>query len=441
LSLLDEISSPPAKKLRAEQSAERNGIEQGQLYTSSPKSCKTYQRKRKYPDPDVHVHSSDTASERSSKISDRFLFMPSSSLTPRCCKLRHKICDLRKELRYSNQKNKRLKKSRSLKTSVKGYFNIVMSLLVLRSTALKTFVTMQCFHTHKTPWTRKQKQLALSIFYKSPSAYKFLRNNLKFILPSEKAIYNWLKITNLKTGLDTKLIEQLSEKAKSMNDKEKEVVLLMDEISLKKDLKINWTLDEIEGYEDLGTLGKCNKIGNSALVFYLRGLYYKWKFPFCYYISAGPIVKEKLKQIVEGVIEKLLSISIKPRAIVCDQGSNNRGAFALLGTNKERPYFFVNNSKIYTLYDVPHLTKSVRNNLMNPKIIFFVENKKISWDDIRQVYEIDKKSNTTRALNKISDIHLNPNAFQKMRVKYATQIFSHTMSVSFTHCSAIETDY
>jgi hypothetical protein len=178
----------------------------------------------------------------------------------------------------------------------------------------------------------------------------------------------------------------------------------------------------------LGTLGKCNKIGNSALVFYLRGLYYKWKFPFYYYISAGPIVKEKLKQIVEGVIEKLLSISIKPRAIVCDQGSNNRGAFALLGTNKERPYFFVNNSKIYTLYDVPHLTKSVRNNLMNPKIIFFVENKKISWDDIRQVYEIDKKSNTTRALNKISDIHLNPNAFQKMRVKYATQIFSHTMS-------------
>jgi phosphomevalonate kinase len=54
--------------------------------------------------------------------------------------------------------------------------------------------------------------------------------------------------------------------------------------------------------------------------------------------------------------------------------------------------------------------------------------KKNSWDDIRQVYEIDKKSNTTRALNKISDIHLNPNAFQKMRVKYATQIFSHTMS-------------
>jgi hypothetical protein len=94
LSLLDEISSAPAKKLRAEQSAERNGIEQGQLYTSSPKSCKTYQRKRKYPDPDVHVHSSDTASERSSKISDRFLFMPSSSLTPRCRKLCHKICDL-----------------------------------------------------------------------------------------------------------------------------------------------------------------------------------------------------------------------------------------------------------------------------------------------------------------------------------------------------------
>jgi hypothetical protein len=151
----------------------------------------------------------------------------------------------------------------------------------------------------------------------------------------------------------------------------------------------------------LGTLGKCNKIGNSALVFYLRGLYYKWKFPFYYYISAGPIVKEKLKQIVEGVIEKLLSISIKPRAIVCDQGSNNRGAFALLGTNKERPYFFVKNSKIYTLYDVPHLTKSVRNNLMNPKIIFFVENKKIRVTILANLQFFRVNSHTTNFFSKL----------------------------------------
>jgi hypothetical protein len=45
LSLLDEISSAPAKKLRAEQSAERNGIEQDNFIHPAQKVVKLTKEK------------------------------------------------------------------------------------------------------------------------------------------------------------------------------------------------------------------------------------------------------------------------------------------------------------------------------------------------------------------------------------------------------------
>jgi len=42
----------------------------------------------------------------------------------------------------------------------------------------------------------------------------------------------------------------------------KKVIILLDEISIKKAIEYNKALDVIEGYEDLGTLGRTNKIGS-----------------------------------------------------------------------------------------------------------------------------------------------------------------------------------
>ncbi|KAF2890908.1 hypothetical protein ILUMI_15265 [Ignelater luminosus] len=128
-------------------------------------------------------------------------------------------------------------------------------------------------------------------------------------------------------------------------------------------------------------------------------------------------------------------MSFKPLVLVCDQGSNNRRALKELGASKENPVININGQEVYTCFDAPHLLKCLRNNLMNTKVQFFINKKAVSWTDVEATYEVDKRSMTTRAMVKITPAHMSPSNFQKMRVKYAAQIFSHTVSAAIKTAS------
>ncbi|KAK9751846.1 THAP domain [Popillia japonica] len=52
--------------------------------------------------------------------------------------------------------------------------NVIDNLLKFKSEAVKTFIKMQLFYSRKSKWTRKEMQLAYSIFRKYPDAYGFL---------------------------------------------------------------------------------------------------------------------------------------------------------------------------------------------------------------------------------------------------------------------------
>lgn len=132
----------------------------------------------------------------------------------------------------------------------------------------------------------------------------------------------------------------------------------------------------------------------------------------------------------------MFNIGLKPRAFVCDQGTNNRVALNILGASIGSPKFLVDSMEIYAIFDPPHLPKSLRNNVMNKKLETFVDGRKIAWCDFIDYYEIDQRSNTTRAMLKITRDHVNPNSFQKMRVKLAAQVFSHSVSSVIFTCLA-----
>jgi len=91
------------------------------------------------------------------------------------------------------------------------------------------------------------------------------------------------------------------------------------------------------------------------------------------------------------------------------------------------------------MYDIPHLMKSVRNNLLTGNIILTTNEgeKKICFNDFRETYKIDSCSKTTRAMCKIDQRHLYPNPWQKMSCKLALQVFSNTISAAMK--TAIET--
>ena len=58
------------------------------------------------------------------------------------------------------------------------------------------------------------------------------------------------------------------------------------------------------------------------------------------------------------------------------------------------------------------------------------ESRLVKWDYYQQVYAVDKARGELRLLNKITEEHINPEKINKMRVKSATQFFSHSMACS-----------
>ena len=86
-----------------------------------------------------------------------------------------------------------------------------------------------------------------------------------------------------------------------------------------------------------------------------------------------------------------------------------------------------NGRKIFYVFDPPHLIKAVRNNLLNYD--FHFGNKVACWNHITCMYERDK-SLPIRCCPRLSDSHINFTGFTKMKVKYATQILSHTVSAT-----------
>lgn len=72
------------------------------------------------------------------------------------------------------------------------------------------------------------------------------------------------------------------------------------------------------------------------------------------------------------------------------------------------------------MFDVPHLVKSVRNSLLSGDLV--CNGRIVSWSVLRKLVSFEK--GVVCAPYHLTDMHLNPDSFQKQNVKLATQVFS-----------------
>lgn len=295
------------------------------------------------------------------------------------------------------------------------------------SKASRVLTQMQTLHRLKQPWTREERQFALLSYYKSPKAYKFWRS-LGIILPSESTIRKWIGNSKFKAGFSPRLFYQIKKKSEVMTDEEKYCTVIFDEMKIQKGLEYSKYLDQIEGFEDLGNFGRSNKFGTQAMVFLARGIYSSWKMPLAYFICGSSMKHNVLQNLIKSTITKVMDAGLKVVAIVCDQGTNNQSALKSLGISVDKPYFFVDEKKIFSIFDIPHIFKNIRNNFLYNDLVF--NGNKVSFTDIRKTYEIDVKSTTGRSLMKLTPEHLNPGPFRKMSCKLALQIFSNSVSAA-----------
>ena len=295
--------------------------------------------------------------------------------------------------------------------------------------AVKQFVSSQINAASVSPfgvrWSHQDKLLALGLYYKSPSAYRFMRH--AFRLPTVRTLRTFLSGFSVAVGFDCDYMLALTKRVESLNPSEKFVVVTFDGMSLRNSLKYLEHDDRIVGFEDFGEFGSASvNPAKNALQFMVRGISSRWKQPIGHFFSTTSVNSDVLKSMIVTLVSKLEAINLNVVAIVCDQESSHRQCLTNMGVTLSSPMFTSDTGNdIHVMYDPPHLIKNVRNNLLKYDII--IGNDVVSFDHISALFDLEEAS-VLRFVPKLTRSHIELNAFKRMNVKLATQVLSHSVA-------------
>ena len=340
-----------------------------------------------------------------------------------------------KIIHAKNQKIKRLQaKIKKLKSAKKSPAEALETALCKLPNNLATFIKSQVkLHSNKKHGRRyspELKSLAISIYHASGKAYRLLSK--LFILPTKSSLRRYISKMPTVPGFSQGTINIIKSKVSHLPDQEKLVTICMDEIALITHLYYDIKADKIVGLEDYGSGQRTNKVATSGLVFLVRSISGGWKQPLGYVLVNGACPKDEMDMLLREAIDKLQGIGLKVLVVVSDMGSNFQSLAKYLNITPENPWFIHNNQKYFVMFDPPHLFKCVRNNLM--KYSFKFGSYTATWQHIEEFYNKDKTL-SIRMAPKLTEKHIHPNGFSKMKVKYASQVLSHTVAAGL--CSYV----
>lgn len=290
----------------------------------------------------------------------------------------------------------------------------------------------------KSPHARRHsyatKKVANKIWAQSKVTYRLIRPI--FALPSLRTLDRHNADNYTSTGISKETEALLKLHAENLEMDEKHCILSFDEVEINSSFVYLPRLDIVCGFVDMGKHGRRDQQTKSVLVFGLRGIDSRWKQIISYYfVPKSGFVASDLKPILEENLEALFRAGYNVVSTVCDGDAKNRLLSQLVNANSETTKFEFQSHMIHFLFDVPHIFKLIRNNLIRHRLyVDFDENYRgiVTWEDILNHLEpIVESSDIIKECPKLTTKHLHPNTFEKMRVCLATQLLSHSVSASF----------
>lgn len=335
------------------------------------------------------------------------------------------------QLELTPRKKKLLKRLERNKIKIKSLLKRVEVIDKLRSPVLKNLIVAAVRNQNRKPhgkrWTKEDKSLALAIYKKSPKAYKYL--NHLFPVPSVRTLQTIIQKVTMHPGVYFSVLAHLKKRGETISVENKICVLMFDEMALKKRLIYDIATDKVVGYVDIGSdEGRTQEIADHALVFMLQGIRKKFKQPIAHYFVKGTVSSQTLALLIKNVIRTVRAAGYTVIATVCDQGPTNVGALNMLKHFCDNPveanFYVIDNDKVYIIYDVPHLFKSIRNNFLNGGEMM-MDNKTAKWCHLK---ELERCNTSTLHFKTITKLHIEPKFRSKMKVKLAAQILSNTVA-------------
>ncbi|XP_052124931.1 uncharacterized protein LOC113208734 isoform X2 [Frankliniella occidentalis] len=328
--------------------------------------------------------------------------------------------DVRRKLSIAQRRNKNLTKVLNNKTlTVLNELVVSPVARVILEGEMKNFKVKP----RGRRWTLQDKLFWLGVMKRGVRAFRFLAKYMT--IPSEASLKNLLNKVNLAPGISQPFLSLLKKKVELMKSRDRQCVLLFDEVFLRGRVFYNLRKDLVIGFENYGQRGRTNYIADHALVFMVQGLHVKWTQPVAYYFVSKTCPSTMLKILIEDVVKALTSIGLTVKATVSDQGPTNRSAIAeLRQKNGDGLLYSIDGQRLVHIWDMPHILKNIRNNLITSDLEFN-GNKVAKW---RHLIEFFKYDESLSKLSSLSMRHINPQGRDKMRVSYAAQVFSASVS-------------
>ncbi|XP_074025793.1 uncharacterized protein [Leptinotarsa decemlineata] len=360
-----------------------------------------------------------------------------SLLTPRAKHLYGRVIDSSKKLaRLSRQLRtyqEKLHAAKKLSDSV-NFQNLVKHINTLTYTFILSQIRSQKLVPKSRRFTTDEKILSLTLMKASGKGYRLLSKI--FALPSKRTLTNLLNKIPIKPGINKRMFESLKNNVAKMKEIDKTCIVIFDEMSISSYLHYIQKGDFIEGLEDFGN-ERFPALADHVNVFMVKGVYRQWKQPICFTFSNGPTNSLRLKNMIKEVILECQEVGLNVVATVCDQGGPNKSSInqlqkdtreEFLREGKEKTCFgyCINGKEVVPLYDVPHLFKGIRNNLLTKDLHYRMKDKPgiAKWEHIEQFYFLDYKE-PLRICPKLMDEHVIKDRIKKMKVKNCTQVFSY----------------
>ena len=263
--------------------------------------------------------------------------------------------------------------NKKLLQKVAEYENLSPKMKLVISEAQNSYSKSNTGNRYSTDWILD----AILIRCKSTSTYNMLRANGLLPLPSITTLNRSIKSMRPDFGFDKALFAGLKLKLEEFPRKERRGILMFDEIQVKKNVDFRVETGKLVGMVDFGDLTTPENMfqeGDHALVFLFHPHMGGWMQTIGCFCAAGTTPTVVLSKLILQAIILLENAGAEVDALVSDGASTNRAALASFGLcgEIEKTCNSMKNPcddsrSVFFICDVPHLLKTVRNNLLKAK--------------------------------------------------------------------------
>lgn len=250
------------------------------------------------------------------------------------------------------------------------------------------------------------------------------------------ACNRWLQTVDASPGLNICLLDMLEKRKLEDPDRFGQVCLMLDGMSIRKQLQYESHTRTMRGLVDLGMGLDETTVAKEALVFMVVGLRGHWKLPIAFYFinTVSPDAQRTL------LLDALEALHIRGINVVCvtmDGHISNISMVKMLGCHlnlDEQPLktHFTHPSSgedVFLIMDPCHMLKLARNMLKAYRTITSPSGS-VTWQHIVDLNDVQEREGL-HAANKVTRRHVDFDG-HKMKVSVAAQTLSRSVALALT---------